>query len=168
MTSLNIMLFHPYESPISHSRDHFPCSTHLHQSLLDACSSSPAKCKGTVLLWGALPPPPPEALPKSISRGRNSSCPGLSCCSFLHPCCSAQPPTNTRTTLPHAASLIFQNSSQLFPVKPITQGHFPKKLITALEKREGAGSTQGERHAAKGQHNTASRACNAPGAKDKS
>lgn len=121
-----------------------------------------SKVRGEGPAPGALP------LPNSISPGRNSSCPSLICCSFLHPCCSAQPPTNRSTTLPHSASLIFWSSSWTFPVKPIMQGHFPKKLITAPEKREGLGIHGESIHTGKGQRSTASRAGDAPGAKVKS
>lgn len=53
----------------------------------------------------------------------------------------------------------------MFPVKPITRGHFPKKLITALEECEGPG-LHGESVA---QGRAAQPwACDAPGGKVKS
>lgn len=51
-TSLNIAPLHPCESPVSHSRDHFPRSTGLCQVLLAACKS--ARGWGLVLGRGGL------------------------------------------------------------------------------------------------------------------
>lgn len=112
---------------------------------------------------GCLPPGIP---PHSISWGRNSNCPGLSCCSFLRPCCSAQPPTNTQTNPSSLSNSYLLEQQPDISCKTYYARSFPKEVKLLLWKN--VRSTWGECHAAKRQYSTASQACDAPAGKVKS